>query len=160
RARPQSGLHPVAFLDDDAYKHRLHILNLPVLGGCDVLAEVVRDHRISQVIIAMPHAPGKKIRDIVARCEQAGGPTRILPSMSAILEDKVQVSRLRKVDIEDLLRREPVETDFAAVQRLIEGKRVLITGGGGSIGSELCRQALRCSPAELAILGHGENSVF
>jgi len=160
RANPQLGLRPVAFLDDDHTKQSLHILNLPVLGTRETLAEVVRSHRIAQVVIAMPHAPGKKIREVVSLCEKAGVPAKIVPGMSAILGGRVSVSRLRNVEIEDLLGREPVETDIAAVRRLLRGKRVLITGAGGSIGGELCRQTLQCGPSHLALLGHGENSVF
>jgi len=89
-----------------------------------------------------------------------GVQTKIMPGVHEVLGGKVNVSRLRDVQIEDLLRREPIQTDVTAVGDLIRGKRVLITGGGGSIGSELCRQALAFEPAELIILGHGENSIF
>ena len=87
-------------------------------------------------------------------------PAKTLPGVSAILNGKVRVSQLRTVDIEDLLRREAIVTDIAAVRDLLRNKRVLITGGGGSIGSELCRQVLQCEPSDLALLGHGENSIF
>jgi FlaA1/EpsC-like NDP-sugar epimerase len=153
-------MKPIGFLDDDIEKQGQHIHNLSVLGGREALPQVVDQHRIDQVIIAMPGAPGKTIREIVDLCEQVGVPTKIVPGMAQILENKVSVVQLRDVDIEDLLRREPVQTDISAVRALIRGKRVLITGGGGSIGSELCRQVLRCAPRHLALMGHGENSVF
>jgi FlaA1/EpsC-like NDP-sugar epimerase len=108
----------------------------------------------------MPTAPGKEIRDTVMICEQAGVPTKIMPGIYEMLDGRVSVSQLRNVDIEDLLRREPVRIDSEAVRRLIVDRRILVTGGGGSIGSELCRQILRCAPAELIVLGHGENSIF
>ena len=108
----------------------------------------------------MPTAPGKAIRDVLAICEQAGIPAKTMPGMYELLGGQVSISQLRNVEIEDLLRREPVQTDIAAVQELLRGRCVLVTGGGGSIGSELCRQIMRCKPSKLVIVGHGENSVF
>jgi FlaA1/EpsC-like NDP-sugar epimerase len=160
QTNPKLGLRPVGFVDDDAYKQGLRILNLPVLGGCDDLVELAHRHNIAQVIIAMPSAPGKTVRKFLTLCEVAQVPAKTVPSISAMLGDKVHVSLLRNVEIEDLLRREPIQTNIAAVRKLIHGKRVLITGGGGSIGSELCRQVLQCRPRDMALVGHGENSVF
>jgi len=160
RNSKQVRLCPVGFLDDDPRKHGLHIHNLPVFGGRNKLVDVVRRYRVAEVIIAMPSAGGKAVRGYLKQCEAAGIPAKTIPGMSAILGGEVTVSRIRNVEIEDLLRREPIRTDIGAVQRLIHGKRVLITGGGGSIGSELCRQVLQCEPSALAVLGHGENSVF
>jgi FlaA1/EpsC-like NDP-sugar epimerase len=118
------------------------------------------NYKAKLVIIAMPTASGKAIREIVDICDGAGLQTKIVPGLYELLGDMVTISQLRPVQIEDLLRREPVQTDTAAVGELLRGKRVLVTGGGGSIGAELCRQILRCDPARLIILGHGENSVF
>ena len=157
---PQIDLHPIGFLDDNAHLQGLKILNLPVLGGRDSLPTVVRDQAIDQVIIAIPSASGKEIRHYMTLCKEANVPAKTIPSMSAILEDRVQVNDLRDIDLEDLLRRDPVQTDVAAVRQLVAGKRVLVTGAGGSIGSELCRQILRIGPSEMALLGHGENSIF
>lgn len=160
RDNPHLGMQPVAFLDDDRDKQGVRISDLPVLGRLDELARVVADKKIAEVVIAMPTAPGKLIRSILELCDQADVPTKTVPAMSAILEGAVNVNRLRKVEIEDLLRRETIRTDIAAVKELIRGRRILITGGGGSIGSELCRQVLYCGPSELVLLGHGENSIF
>ena len=157
---PQLGLQPVGFLDDDAYKQGVRIANLPVFGTCDRLKDIVREMDVAEVIIAMPSASGKKIREVLEHCEQAGVPAKTLPGVSAILDGKVRVSQLRNVDIEDLLRREAIDTDIARVRDLLRGKRVLITGGGGSIGSELCRQVMQCGPSDMALFGHGENSIF
>ncbi len=156
----QLGLQPVGFLDDDVYKQGVRIANLPVFGQCDRLIEVVREMEVAEVIIAMPSASGKKIRELLELCEDAGVPAKTLPGFSAILDGKVRVSQLRNVDIEDLLRREAIDTDIARVRELLRGKRVLITGGGGSIGSELCRQVIQCGPSDMALFGHGENSIF
>jgi FlaA1/EpsC-like NDP-sugar epimerase len=157
---PQLGMEVVGFLDDDLAKQALQIHGIPVLGTRYDLPLVVKRLQIEQVIIAMPVAPGKVIRELVATCEQVGVQTKILPGIYDLLGGKVGVTALRNVQIEDLLRRTPVQTDTAAVSTLLRGKRVLVSGGGGSIGSELCRQVLRCAPAELIVLGHGENSVF
>lgn len=160
QSNPQVGLMPIGFLDDDVDKQGKRIRNLPVFGARRRLIEIAERYGVAEVIIAMPKAAGSTIRESLALCEAAGLPARTVPGMTAILDGSASVSRLRKVDIEDLLRREPIQTDIAAVRELIRGKRVLITGGGGSIGSELCRQVLECGPSELALLGHGENSVF
>ncbi|MFZ2360469.1 MAG: nucleoside-diphosphate sugar epimerase/dehydratase [Anaerolineae bacterium] len=157
---PQVGLDPIGFVDDDPHKRGTRIRGLPVLGDRNALPFLVEQHKIDQVIIAMPTAPGKAIRAVLAICEQAGVPAKTMPGMYELLGGQVNVSQLRNVEIEDLLRREPVHTDTAAVQDLLRGRCVLITGGGGSIGSELCRQILRCQPSKLVIVGHGENSVF
>lgn len=160
KGNPQLGLDVVAYLDDDAGKKGVQIMGVPVLGGRELIGEVADAYNVSQVIIAMPTAPGKTIREIVQQCEQAGVSTRTIPGMYELLDGTVSVNQLRNVDIEDLLRRDAVHTDTAAVQQLLQGKQVLVTGAGGSIGSELCRQILRCHPAGLVLLGHGENSIF
>lgn len=154
------GMEVVGFLDDDLRKQGMHIHGVPVLGTLHDLPTVAQKHAVAQVIIAMPTAPGKVIRDIKQMCEQARVKIKTIPGIYELLGGTVSVNQLRDVQIEDLLRRVPVQTDTAAVQTLLRGKRVLVTGGGGSIGSELCRQVLRCQPAELIIVGHGENSIF
>ncbi|MCA9936771.1 MAG: polysaccharide biosynthesis protein, partial [Anaerolineales bacterium] len=151
---------PVGFVDDDPAKQGMRIHGIPVLGGREDIPALVNQFDTRQVIIALPTAPGKVVREIASICEKARVQTKIIPGIYELLDGTVSVNQLRDVDIEDLLRREAVQTDITAVQTLLHGKRVLITGGGGSIGSELCRQVLRCDPAELVIVGHGENSVF
>lgn len=160
RDNPQLGIEAVGFVDDDPIKQAMIIYSLPVLGTCEDIPRLVHDHAINQVLIAMPSAPGKTIRAVVSQCEKVGVRARIIPAIFELLDGKVSVTQLRDVQIEDLLRRKPVRTNTAAVSDLLRGRRVLVTGGGGSIGSELCRQVLRSEPAELIILGHGENSVF
>ncbi len=157
---PQLGLRVAGFLDDDPQKHHVVIHGAPVLGGRDAIGRLVSELDVRQVIIAMPTASGKAIRDVVQLCEEAKVQMRIVPGMSELLNGRVRVSQVRAVRIDDLLRREPIETDMAAVNRLIAGKRVLITGAGGSIGGELARQVQRYGPDTLMLLGHGENSIF
>jgi FlaA1/EpsC-like NDP-sugar epimerase len=154
------GLNPVAFIDDDPKKLGLNIQGLPVLGNRYRIPEIISAQNIRQVVIAMPTTAGKTIREIVDVCQAVGISVNTLPSANEILDQGNQVTTLREVKIEDLLRREPIQTDAQAVSQLLTGKTVLITGAGGSIGSELCRQIFRCRPAKMILLGHGENSVF
>lgn len=160
RANPHLGLEPVGFLDDDLGKHDVKIHGVPVLGDRHAIPEMAAGYKVKLVIIAMPTASGKTIRAIVDICNLAGLRTQIVPGLYELIGGTVSVSQLREVRIEDLLRRAPVQTDVAAVAGLLAGQRVLVTGGGGSIGAELCRQILACQPARLIVLGHGENSVF
>lgn len=109
----------------------------------------------------MPSLSGQSLRDIVALCQMTGVETLTLPALQDVLVGQQDLQNsIREVQIEDLLRREPIQTDIQGVRQLLKGRRVLVTGAGGSIGSELCRQIFRCAPAELILLGHGENSVF
>jgi FlaA1/EpsC-like NDP-sugar epimerase len=160
RQNPQMGLIPVGFIDDDPGKHGVLLNRVRVLGGRGAIPSLVRERAVDQVIIAMPSAAGKTIREIVTICEDAGVRARIVPGIYELLGGGVKVNQLRDVQIDDLLRREPVQTDTAQVEGLLRGKRVLVTGAGGSIGSELCRQIIHCCPSSLVLLGHGENSIF
>ena len=160
RANPQLGLTPVGFIDDDRTKLGLRLANLPVLGGLDDLREIALRERADELIIAMPRAPGTTVRKVVRAAYEAGLKTRTVPGLFEILAGRVSVAALREVQIEDLLRRDPVQTDLEAVGRMIKGRTVLVTGAGGSIGSELCRQLVTLEPRELVLLGHGENPIF
>lgn len=157
---PELGLEPIAFLDTDPHKHGTWILGVPVISDRDDLRVVVERYRVQQAIIAMPSAPGKTIRELIQVCHAADLPVKTVPGISELLDDSVTINQLRQVEITDLLRREPIQLDTSPVLALIDGKRVLITGAGGSIGSELCRQIARCSPAALILVGHGETSLF
>ncbi len=157
---PGMNMLPIVFVDDDPAKAGKRIHNVPVLGNLDDIESLSKQWYIQEVIIAMPTAPGRVVRQVAQTCEKTGIPSKIIPGMYELIGGQVSVNQLRTVQIEDLLRREPVQTDVSAVAELLRNKRILITGGGGSIGSELCRQVLRCEPAELVIVGHGENSIF
>jgi FlaA1/EpsC-like NDP-sugar epimerase len=157
---PHLGLDPVGFVDDDPAKQRASIRGVRVLGRCSDIPAVAREVHARQVIIAMPSVAGKDIRRVVQICEDAGVHVKIIPGMYELLDGTVHVKHLRDVRIDDLLRRDPIQTDTSAIAEMVLGKRILVTGGGGSIGSELCRQLLRFNPESLIILGHGENSVF
>jgi FlaA1/EpsC-like NDP-sugar epimerase len=157
---PQLKLDVVGFIDDDVGKHDIRIYGVPVLGSRDAIPEIASDYKIKQVLIAMPTASGKAIRDIVSICEKTGVKTRIMPGIYELIDGTVRINQLREVRIDDLLRRDPIKTDVNSIKLLLANKRVLVTGGGGSIGSELCRQIARCNPSQLIVLGHGENSIF
>ncbi|MEW6716296.1 MAG: nucleoside-diphosphate sugar epimerase/dehydratase [Chloroflexota bacterium] len=157
---PQLRLMPVGFLDDDPQKQKHQMHGVPVVGMLKDLAAVLARKRIDEVIIAIPTAPGKVVRQVTDVCREKGVHFRTMPGIYELLDGKVSVSRLRKVDITDLLRREPVKIDEKLIGSQLGGRRVLVTGAGGSIGSELCRQIARWGPAELVLLGHGENSIF
>lgn len=160
RRNPRLGFHVLGFLDDDPTKQYLQIQGVPVLGTREDLPEVVEELNVGHVIIAMPTVSGRVVRELVDLCRQVGVTPQILPGLYQLIGGQVHINQLRNVEIEDLLRREPIQTDLDAVGRLLRGKRVLVTGAGGSIGSELCRQVLRFEPDELILLGHGENSIF
>ncbi len=157
---PQLGMRVVGFFDDNKEKHGIVIHGIPVLGDRYAIPKTTEQAGITKIIIAMPTAPGREIREITHICEQAGVETKTIPGIYELLGGTISVNQLRNVEISDLLRRAPVHSDITAVKDLIWGKRVMVTGGGGSIGSELCRQIWRCKPAQLILAGHGENSIF
>jgi FlaA1/EpsC-like NDP-sugar epimerase len=157
---PQLGLHPLGFVDDDANKQRLRIQGVQVLGAVVDIPQLVKTYRVERVFIAVPSATSDEMRRIVEVCQEANVEVRTLPGVYELIQGDVQIQRFRPVKVEDLLAREPVETDTTQIQLFLRGKCVLVTGAGGSIGSELCRQIAGCGPAEMVLLGHGENSVF
>ena len=156
----QLNLTPVGFLDDDPAKQKHTIHGVTVIGRVDDLPSIIDLHKIDIVIIAIPSAPGRLVRMVNDVCRVKGIPSRTVPGIYELIGGKVSVNRLREVDITDLLRREPVRVNDEAVGAALAGKRVLVTGAGGSIGRELCRQIARRNPAGLILLGHGENSIF
>lgn len=157
---PNSNLDPICFVDDDPAKQRHEIHSIPVAGKLTDLAQVIELKRIEEVIIAIPSAPGQVIRTVTDICRLKNIPFRTMPSIHELIGGKISVNRLRDVDITDLLRRAPARIDLELIGNSLGGKRILVTGAGGSIGRELCRQILRWSPVELVLLGHGENSIF
>jgi FlaA1/EpsC-like NDP-sugar epimerase len=157
---PQLLLKPVGFLDDNPAKQKQRIYDIPVVGTIADIARVLDHHHIAEVIIAIPSASGKVIRLVTDRCREKGIPFRTMPGLYELLGGQVNVSRLREVDITDLLRRQPTRMNDELIGSTLGGKTVLVTGAGGSIGSELCRQIARWKPKQLILLGHGENSIF
>jgi FlaA1/EpsC-like NDP-sugar epimerase len=159
-ANPQLGFEPIGFVDDDAGKHNHVLVELPIFGPLSAIKAIIEQHGVSELIIAMPSAHGDVVRKVVRAGLDCGIPTLTVPSLPELITAKTNGTSLREVEIQDLLRREQVVTDLAAVSELATGETVLITGAGGSIGSELCRQIARLAPSRLVLLGHGENSIF
>ena len=150
----------IGFVDDDPAKIGTIIHGVEVLGSIGDIPDIARKFDVEEVIIAMPTAPGSLIRDVVQLCEDSELSVKTLPGIFELISGEVSVNRLREVQIGDLLRRDPVVVQSTRVKDLITGKRVLVTGAGGSIGSELCEQIVQCDPAQLIALGHGENSLY
>ena len=158
--RRGEGLLPVGFVDDDPDKQGKLIATLPVLGDTPSLTELVEERQIRVVLIALPSASGQKIRTFLDRLSPLGVEVRVLPALHELAAGTVSVSRLRSVRLEDLLRREPIQLDLQGIDRVLRGRTVLVTGAGGSIGSEICRQVLAHGPRSLLVLGHGEQSLY
>ena len=157
---PQLAMRPVGFLDDNPEKKGKTIHGVPVFGEIKNLPKILSLRHIDEVIIAIPSASGKTIREIADLCRKRNIAYRTMPGLYELLGGMVSISRLREVDIADLLRRQPAHTNDEQVGQVLKGKVVLVTGAGGSIGRELCRQIARWKPKKLVMLGHGENAIF
>lgn len=157
--RRSSGLCPIGFIDEDPMKRGKIISGLPVLGDRNDLERIVRDREIKAALIAIPSASGKRVRGYLEILSRSGVEVRVLPSLYELAGGRIEISRLRSVELQDLLRREPISLD-EEVGVSITGKRILVTGAGGSIGSEICEQVFRHHPSEMFLLGHGEQSIY
>ncbi|HZJ08860.1 MAG TPA: polysaccharide biosynthesis protein, partial [Trueperaceae bacterium] len=159
---PETGMKPIGFLDDDRNKQGQRVASVPVLGTIDNASEIILEHKIDEVLIAMPSKAGYDIRHVIDKMREARPNLtyKIIPGMYEVLSGRVDLSRIREVDIDDLLGREPIKLDTDAILGYLRGKRVMITGAGGSIGSELVRQICRFHPSDLILFGHGENSIY
>lgn len=151
---------PVAIVDDNPSKKRQHINGVPVLGNRKDIKKICEKKNIDEIIISIPSANRKDLKDIVNQCKKTKCKTKIVPGYYELIDGKVNVTKIRDVEIEDLLGREEVKLNMEKICHYIEGKKVLITGGGGSIGSELCRQVVRFNPKELIILDIYENNAY
>jgi len=156
----QLNLIPIGFLDDNPAKQKHSIHGVTVIGAVNDLGTAIDLHHIDEVIIAIPSAPGRLVRMVNDICRVKGIVSRTMPGIYELIGGKVSVNRLREVDITDLLRREPIRVNDEAVGATLADKQVLVTGAGGSIGRELCRQIARRNPSQLVLLGHGENSIY
>ncbi len=160
RRNPEKGLIPVGFLDDDPAKLRTRVAGVPVVGSLNRIKPAMRATGADEVLIAMPSADGDTIRRVVEQAREADIPHRILPAIHDLISGVVSISQIRPVNLEDLLRRDPVKLETSLIRQYVTGRRVLVTGAGGSIGSEIVRQVSRFEPAHIVLLGRGENSVF
>ena len=159
---PETGMRPAGFIDEDPEKVGRTICSVPVLGRLADLPRVLDTVPVDEVLITIPSADGRTIRSIIdaLRTTRPDMPYRTMPALHELLSGRVTVNRIREVTIEDLLRRPPIKLDTESILGYLQGKRVMITGAGGSIGSELVRQICRFGPSELILFGHGENSIY
>ncbi|HDR7621604.1 TPA: polysaccharide biosynthesis protein [Bacillus mycoides] len=156
----EADLYPIAFVDDDKNKQKLEIYNVPVVGTPNNIKDIVEEYSIEHIIIAIPSLSRNQINEIFEKCTKTKAKTQIVPMLEDLLDGKVSVNEFRDVQVEDLLGREPIQLDDAGIGEKIAGKTILVTGAGGSIGSEICRQVMKYKPAKIVLLGHGENSIY
>lgn len=157
---PEAGLRPLGFLDDDPGKRKKRFAGVKVYGSLEEVARVNERLRADRLLIAMPSQSGPVIRKLVDQARSIGLQHRILPGITALLNGEASIEHIREVHVEDLLRRDPVELETSRIASSIRGKRVLVTGAGGSIGAEIVRQVARYDPARIILVGRGENSIY
>ena len=156
QGNPRSPYDVVACIDDDLHKHGQTLLEVPVRAPIERLLFYVNRFQVDEILIAMPSVVGEAMRQIVGACKASGLPFKTLPSLGSLVDGKVTVNDVRNVEYEDILGRSPVQLDHAGIGRCLTGKTVAVTGAGGSIGSELCRQILRFNPAVLVLIESSE----
>ena len=157
---PAMRMDPIAFVDDDPEKLRKDIYGVRILGAIKDIERIVDTMGITKVVIAMPSLPIKKLNEVYDGARKTGAECVILPNIDDVMSGNLHVQQLRNVEIEDLLGRDPVQLDQTMIEKQLRGKKILVTGAGGSIGSEICRQVAKFKPKEIVILGHGENSIY
>ncbi len=157
---PSSGYLPVAFLDDAVSKWGQSIMGIPVAGRTSQMNEISKKYNIDELIIAIPSVAGSVIKRLVEIARSSNIQFRIIPGLYDLIKGKVEINQIRKVDVEDLLRRSPITLDTKKIRVYLKDKRVMITGAGGSIGSEIVRQVAKFQPKTLILIGRGENSIY
>ncbi|HGF7904003.1 TPA: polysaccharide biosynthesis protein [Enterococcus faecium] len=153
-------IHVVGFVDDDPNKRNTYLSGKKVLGALKDIPELIEKYDIQMVTIAIPSLSRKKLRRIFELVESAHVKVNTMPSIEELASGKISVSKLKTIDVVDLLGRDEVELDIESIKDQITDKVILVTGAGGSIGSEICRQIIQFNPAKLLLLGHGENSIY
>lgn len=151
---------PIIFVDDDVSKQQLKVMNLTVAGTTKDIRKLVMKYGIDEIIIAIPSLGRIGIKSIYEDCAETKLPVKIMPSIEDVMTGKVAVNEMKEVHIEDLLGRDEVNLDMVAISKKLTGKVILVTGAGGSIGSEICRQVMNFQPKQLILVGHGENSIY
>ncbi|EME7130008.1 polysaccharide biosynthesis protein [Enterococcus faecium] len=153
-------IHVVGFVDDDPNKRNTYLSGKKVLGALKDIPELIEKYDIQMVTIAIPSLSRKKLRRIFELVESARVKVNTMPSIEELASGKISVSKLKTIDVVDLLGRDEVKLDIESIKDQITDKVILVTGAGGSIGSEICRQIIQFNPAKLLLLGHGENSIY
>lgn len=157
---PETGMKPVLFIDDDSSKNGLEIYGLKVAKGTDEIEELIKSHHIEKIIIAIPSLSRQEMARVSRLCAKTGVKTQAIPRIEDLLTGKISVNEMNDINIEELLGREEVQLDINAIGEKLTNKTILVTGAGGSIGSEICRQVCEFKPKRLILLGHGENSIY
>ena len=157
---PEQAYAPVAFVDDLPRRQGGEIHGIPVAGSCDDIPELVERLQIDVIVLAIPSADTRHMQRLVELCEHSGAPFRTVPRLRSLMAGQVTVDQLRAVAIEDLLGRDPVQLDWDGIRDGLTGRVILVTGGGGSIGSELCRQIVQLGPKRLVILENSEYNLY
>ena len=160
KQNPNSSYNPIGFVDDDPSKKGLKIHGAKVLGNTDQLTELIAKHDVECVLIAIPSAQGPEVAQIVRKVRECRVEFKILPTISELIDKPSSVNQVRKLRLEDLLNRRPVQLDFDQITAKLAGKTLLVTGAGGSIGSELVRQLARVNPRQLVLFERSENDLF
>ncbi len=159
RTHPQSRYRVCGFLDPNGEKVGSRLGGIPVVGTLEDLPAVAITRRITDILVIAGSLPGKRLRSLMEACDEAQLTLKIIPGPEDLFDGGREVP-IRSIDINDLLRREPIELDNEAIGQLLKGRTVMVTGAGGSIGSEICRQVLRFAPRTLVMVGRGENRIF
>ncbi len=147
-------------VDDNAAKHGKYLRGVKIMGGREEIRFLAHEMNVDEIVVALPSAPQSEVREILQICQETGCELKVLPGLYQMITGEVSVSKLRRVEIEDLLGREPIQLQVEAVMDYVEGKRILVTGGGGSIGSELCRQVAAHKPKQLILVDIYENNAY
>jgi len=159
-SKTANDIQVVGFVDDDPNKQKVYLSNVKVLGKIEDIPQLVQKHQIDMVTIAIPSLPRKKLREIFNLLEKEEVKVNAMPSMEEIASGRINISKLKEIDVVDLLGRDEVELDVEPIKDQITDKVILVTGAGGSIGSEITRQVIKFNPRQLILLGHGENSIY
>ena len=158
---PYMGMEPVLVVDDDSNKQKMSIASgVKVQGYIADIPELVKKFNIKKIIIAIPTLSQQRLREINKLCEGANVEVFKMPNIENVMSGEIEVNQLKKVEVEDLLGRDPVELDMVSIAKELTHKTILVTGAGGSIGSEICRQVCKFTPERILLLGHGENSIY
>jgi FlaA1/EpsC-like NDP-sugar epimerase len=156
---PSSSYEPIGLIDDDPECVGKSIHGFRILGGAADIPELARRHGVAEIIVCNDSLKGRRLREFIGFCSPHNLHVRKIPSIAEIVDERIRVSAIRQIKVEDLLGREPVVIDLAAISGYLKGKKILVTGAGGSIGSELCRQIMRFAPQQLVLFGRGEHSI-
>jgi len=160
KIHPELKMVPAVIIDEDPSKIGKKLNGVPIVAESEGISHIAQKYKIDEIIIAIPSASTKKLNDLFNKCSEAGCKVKILPSVTQLIDESVVIQKVRDVDIEDLLGRDPIKLDLTEISAFLEGQTVLVTGGGGSIGSELCRQVAAFNPKQLIILDNYENNAY